>query len=74
MTIETKILKDLDVGSTTVSSLRERIQISEGALEAILKRLQQEGIVDSRILYPSNLLVWYKVNSRVKLQPQFHEL
>jgi len=74
MTIETKILKDLNVGSTTVSSLRERVNISEGALNVILQRLQQEGVVDNRILYPSNLLVWYKVNSRVKLQPQFHEL
>lgn len=74
MTIETKILKDLDVGSTTVSSLRERINISEGALIVTLQRLKQEGVIDSRILYPSNLLVWYKINNRVALQKQYHEI
>lgn len=57
MTLETKILRDLDVGRSTAGAIAERLGIHTAAAEVILQRLGREGHVTTSPLGP--LTIWH---------------
>lgn len=61
MTLERKILRDLDHGPSTTSALAERLRVSEAAVDTIMQRLLREEKVRSRVLGGMlGIIVWRK--------------
>jgi CII-binding regulator of phage lambda lysogenization HflD len=70
MTLEAKIIRDLNAGPSTTSALADRLRVRDAAVDSVMQRLLREEKVRCRTLAGmTGLVVWKLAEDKKEVAP-----